>query len=46
MSDKTKVKISMAEAIAKALWLKGLITGKERDKINEHTRKRLQKENC
>ena len=44
--SKEERKIALAEAIAKTLWLKGLITGKERDKINEHTRKRLQNGNC
>ena len=45
MSKKER-KIALAEAIAKTLWLKGLITGKERDKINEQTRRRLEKEDC
>ena len=44
--SKEERKIALAEAIAKTLWLKGLITGKERDKIIEHTRKRLQNGNC
>lgn len=44
--SKEEKKIALAEAIAKTLWLKGLITSKEREKIDEHTRKRLQKENC
>ena len=31
MRDRTKVKIAYAEAIAQAMWIKGLITPKERD---------------
>ena len=34
MSDRTKVKIALAEAITTQLWVKGLITQKQREKIN------------
>ena len=43
MSDKTKVKISMEEAIVNALWMRGLITNKEREEMKENSRKKLQK---
>ena len=31
MSDRTKAKVAFAEAITQTLWIKGLITAKERD---------------
>ena len=46
MSDKTKVKIALAEAITKQLWVKGLITQKQRDEIDINSRKVLAKPNC
>ena len=33
MSDRTKAKVAFAEAIMQTLWIKGLITAKERDQI-------------
>lgn len=44
--EKTKAKIALAEAIAQALWIKGLISIQERDKINEHSREILQGAKC
>lgn len=46
MSDKTKVKIALAEAITKQLWVKGLITQQQREKIDKHSQKTLAKPNC
>ena len=41
MSDRTKVKIALAEAITTQLWVKGLITQKQREKINNSSQKAL-----
>ena len=46
MSDKSKVKIAFAEAIMQTLWIKGLITAKERDQIAKKTGEKLRKSNC
>lgn len=46
MSDKSNVKIAFAEAITQALWIKGLITAKERDQIAKKTGDKLRKCNC
>lgn len=46
MSEKTKAKVALAEAIAQTMWIKGLITREERDRINAHSRKKLQSANC
>lgn len=46
MSDRTKVKIAFAEAIMQTLWVKGLITAKERDQIVKKTDEKLQQSNC
>jgi hypothetical protein len=46
MSDRTKVKIAFAEAIMQTLWVKGLITAKERDQIVKKTGEKLQQSNC
>lgn len=43
MSDRTKVKIALAEAIATQLWVKGLITQKQREIINNSSQKALRK---
>ena len=43
MSDSTKVKIALAEAITKQLWVKGLITQKQRETIDINSRKKLEK---
>ena len=39
MSDRTKVKIALAEAITKQLWVKGLITQQQREIIDKKARK-------
>ena len=46
MSDKTKVKIALAEAITKQLWVKGLITQQQREIIDKNSQKVLAKPNC
>ena len=46
MSDKEKVKIALAEAITKQLWVKGLITQQQREQIDQNSRKRLANGNC
>lgn len=38
MSDKLKVRIALAEAIVTQLWVKGLITSEQREKIDEKSR--------
>lgn len=43
MSDRTKVKIALAEAITTQLWVKGLITQKQREKINNSSQTALRK---
>ena len=43
MSDRTKVKIALAEAITTQLWVKWLITQKQREKINNSSQKALRK---
>lgn len=44
--EKKKAKVALAEAIAQALWIKGLISIEERDKINQHSREILQGAKC
>lgn len=46
MSDKTKAKVALADAIIMAMWLDGLITKTERDKITAYSRNKLQAANC
>ncbi len=46
MSDKQKVKIALAEAITKQLWVKGLITQKQRETIDKNSKKVLSKPEC
>lgn len=46
MSDRTKAKVAFAKAITQTLWIKGLITAKERDQIAKKTGEKLQKSNC
>ena len=46
MSDRTKVKVAFAEAIMQTLWIKGMITTKERDQITKKTGEKLRKSNC
>ena len=46
MSNKAKTKQALAEAITQALWVKGLITKEERQKIDRHTEETLQKAKC
>ena len=46
MSDKEKVKVALAEAITKQLWVKGLITQQQREQIDKNSRNRLAKAKC
>ena len=46
MSDTQKVKIALAEAITKQLWVKGLITQQQREIIDKNSQKVLAKPNC
>lgn len=46
MSDRTKAKIAFAEAIMQTLWVKGLISTKERDQIIKKTGEKLRKSDC
>ena len=46
MSDNQKVKIALAEAITKQLWVKGLITQQQREIIDKNSQKVLTKPNC
>ena len=46
MSDKQKVKIALAEAITQQLWVKGLITQKQREMIDKNSEKVLGKTDC
>ena len=43
MSDGTKVRIALAEAITKQLWVKGLITQSQREQIDKTSREKLLK---
>ena len=46
MRDRTKAQVAFAEAITQTLWIKGLITAKERDQIAKKTGDKLRKSNC
>lgn len=46
MSDKTRTRIAFAEAIVQMLWIKGLITTKERDQIAHKTGEKLHCSKC
>lgn len=46
MSDRIKAKVAFAEAVLQALWIKGMITAKERDQIAQKTSEKLRKSNC
>jgi|GEM_PF-1247039 hypothetical protein len=43
MSDTEKVRIAIAEAITKQLWVKGLITQTQREKMDQMSREKLAK---
>lgn len=43
MGDKAKVKIALAEAITKQLWVKGLISQSQREQIDKMSRESLMK---
>ena len=42
MKDKTKVRIAFAKAVVQTLWMKGLITKTELDKMNINCRALLE----
>ncbi len=46
MQGNKRVQLAYAEAITQMLWMKGLITTKERDQINKKTDEVLEKGNC
>lgn len=46
MSDKQKVKIALSQAITTQLWVKGLITQKQRETIDENSKRVLSKPEC
>ena len=46
MSDRTKAQIAFAEAVATTMWVKGLITAKEREQIVQKAGEKIQKSNC
>ena len=46
MSDRTKAKVAFAEAVLQTLWIKGMITAKERDQITKETGNKLRESNC
>ena len=46
MDAKTKTKLALADAIAQAMWIKGLITTEERDRINQYCYETLLESNC
>ena len=43
MSDCVKVRIALAEAITKQLWVKGFITQPQREKMDKLSREKLEK---
>ena len=43
MSDTTKVKIALAEAITTQLWVRGLISRTQREQIDKRSRETLVK---
>ena len=43
MKDKEKAKLALAEAIVQSLWVKGFISGKERDEICKRSKEKLAK---
>ncbi len=46
MSDRTKTKIAFAEAITQTLWVRGLITAQERDRIARNAGEKLRRGKC
>ena len=46
MSNKTKMRIALAEAIANKLWLQGLITREQRETVDKKSREILEKGDC
>lgn len=43
MSDNTKIKLALAEAITTQLWVRGLITRNQREQIDNRSREILVK---
>lgn len=46
MKNQKKARIAFAQAIIQSMWVKGLITTAERNKIALKTEEKLQKNNC
>ena len=46
MNNKKKAQIAFAEAVIQAMWLDGLISKKEHDKIAAYSRNKLQAAIC
>jgi len=46
MSEKTKVKIAFAEAILQQLWVEGLVSQQERERIEQRTAKGIRNGEC
>ena len=46
MSDETKIRIAMAEAITKKLWVKGLITTEQCKEINQANTEAIAEADC
>ena len=46
MNNQKKARIAFAQAIIQSMWVKGLITTAERNKIALKTEEKLQKNNC
>ena len=46
MDTKENVMLALADAITQAMWIKGLITLKERDRIKQQCHESLSRSNC
>jgi hypothetical protein len=46
MKNREKAKIAFAQSITQTLWLKGMITLQERDKMLRFSEEKLRKSNC
>ena len=46
MSEKTKVKIAFAEALLQQLWVEGLISQQERERIAKRTAEGIRNGEC
>lgn len=46
MQGNTRLRIAYAEAITQTMWMKGIITTEEKNKINKMNREKLAKGSC